>query len=458
MTGRRPISRRSMLALGAAALAGSGLSVRAGHASADTDVLATAVQAYIFGYPLVLMDASREAAAAHLPVNTIAHATALPTPDSTYVVRPNLDTLYSLAWLDLRKEPVLLSVPAMPDRYWLMQVLDMWTNSFQDPSSIDPRTTSAPYTYAVTGPTWNGSLPAGITPLPVATDTAWLIGRIQSKGAGDIPAVNEIQQQLRLSPLSTWSSAGPGATITGMQQLGGATKPPDIVAAMDAPTYFQRLCTIMADNPPAAEDAPALARFATLGITPGRYTATAPRALLDLAAELAKRQITTSFYSSILTGAENRWFTPEVIGVYGTDYLSRAAIAHTGLGANLPRDAIYLNTLGVATPTLRYRLHFPAGQTPPNNAFWSITAYTSGGYLVPNEAATYAVGSTTVHPNPDGSIDLAIQPTAPDASVPQGNWLPIPTQGQFTLTMRIYAPKPEALDGTWQPPALMPLL
>ncbi|MEV6279063.1 DUF1254 domain-containing protein [Nocardia sp. NPDC051832] len=454
MTGWRPLSRRSMLALSAAAAAGAGL---AGRAAADPgDQIAAAVQAYVFGYPLVLMDVTRAAAVQHLPVNRLANVAATPTPDSTYVVRPNLDTLYSQAWLDLRAEPVLLRVPAMADgRYWLMQVLDMWTNSEHDPSSIAPLG-HAPHTYAITGPGWTGSLPAGVTRLPMSTATAWLLGRIQVAGPDDLAAVQDIQQQLRLSPLSGWDAAGPGASIAALGNLGGP-RPPDVVAGMDAGAFFGRLCAVMGDNPPAAADAPMLARLASIGITPGRYTPTLPDGVLDRALEVAKAQIRTALLGQVLVGAENRWFTPEVVGVYGTDYLARATIAQVGLGANLRRDAIYLNTQAIAAgPLKRYRLHFAPGQLPPNDAFWSLTAYTGESYLVPNAAGIYAVGPGVVT-NPDGSVDLVVQAEDPGPAVPQGNWLPIPAAGMFSLTMRVYAPKPEALDGRWRPPALTPL-
>ncbi|MEV0247635.1 DUF1254 domain-containing protein [Nocardia sp. NPDC050712] len=454
MTDWRPLSRRSLLALSAAAAAGAGF---AGRAAADPgDPLAAAVQAFVFGYPLVLMDLTRAAATAQLPVNRLANVATPPTSDSTYVVRPNLDTLYSQAWLDLRAEPVLLQVPAVRDgRYWLMQVLDMWTNSEHDPSSSAPLG-AAPHTYAITGPDWTGSLPAGVVELPMRTATAWLLGRIQIEGPGGLAAVHDLQQQLRLSPLSGWGSAGPGTTIP---VLGGGPRPPDLVAAMDAGTFFQRLCAVMADNPPAAADTPALARFAAIGITPGRYTATVPDAVLDRALQLAKAQIRAGLLGQVLVGAQNRWFTPEVVGVYGTDYLARAVIAQVGLGANLRRDAIYLNTQALAAgPLQRYRLHFAPGQLPPNDAFWSLTAYTEDSYLVPNPAGIYALGGGGVVPNPDGSVDLAVQAEDPGPAVPQGNWLPTPASGGFSLTMRVYAPKPEALDGRWQPPALAPLL
>ncbi|MEU8900646.1 DUF1254 domain-containing protein [Nocardia sp. NPDC048505] len=452
---RRPISRRSLLAMSAAAVASAG---PAGRATAEpVDPFAAAVQAYVFGYPLVLMDLTRAASVARVPVNQLVNVAATPTPDSTYVVRPNLDTLYSQAWLDLRAEPVLLRMPAVPaGRYWLMQVLDMWTNSAHDPSSSAPLT-GAPHTYAITGPQWRGSLPHGVVELPMRTASAWLLGRVQVGGPADLAAVHEIQARMRLSPLSRWDTDAAGISVPAL--AGGGPRPPEVVASMDADTFFHRMCAVMGDNPPAPEDAPALRRFASIGITPGRYTPTVAGGVLDRALEAAKAQISATLLGQVLDGANNRWFAPKVVGVYGTDYLARAGIAQVGLGANLARDAVYLSTQALsAGPLRRYRLRFAPGQLPPNDAFWSLTAYTDESYLVPNPAGVYALGGDRVVTNPDGSVDLAVQAEDPGSAVPQGNWLPIPAAGRFSLTMRIYAPKPEVLDGRWQPPALTPQL
>ncbi|WP_228566872.1 DUF1214 domain-containing protein [Nocardia sp. SYP-A9097] len=133
----------------------------------------------------------------------------------------------------------------------------------------------------------------------------------------------------------------------------------------------------------------------------------------------------------------------------------------TGLGANLPQDALYPTVFGMAdengTPR-RFTITFPAGQLPPVDAFWSITAYDGDSFFVPNPANIYAVGhGIPPVPGPDGSVVFAIQSADPGPAVPQGNWLPIPASGKFSLTLRLYAPKPPAIDGTWQPPALTPV-
>ncbi|MFD6158010.1 DUF1254 domain-containing protein [Nocardia sp. NPDC060256] len=428
--------------------------------TAPSTAEAIAKDAYIFGFPLVLMDVTRAAAEATTPANRFQHAAALPTPARRDVVRLNLDTLYSTAWLDLRAEPMVLQVPVMDGgRYWLMQLLDAWTNTVHDPSSVRPQAKSgAPFTYAIVGPGWSGTLPDDVTPLPMPTPTVWLLGRIQVNGAGDLPAVHALQQQLQLVSLSDWTARRPAPAVPLAPQA-DSTPPAEQVAEMDARTFFDRLCAVLAINPPAPDDAPAMKRLATIGITPGGSVVGLSDIELSSAVATARQQIPV--YLDPKSVNENGWTFDPDIGTYGINYLQRAAVAWKGLGANLPRDAIYptlFATAGANGSTGRFRLHFPAGQTPPVDAFWSLTAYDADSYLMANPAGIYAIGhQIPVVPNPDGSIDLAVQRADPGPEVPPGNWLPIPESGQFSLTLRLYAPKDEAIQGRWQPPPLTPV-
>ena len=192
-------------------------------------------------------------------------------PDYTFtdVVSPNADTLYSFAWLDLAKEPMVLSVPEMGKRFYMMELMGAWTDVFASPGS---RTTgSGKGDFAIVGPGWKGTLPAGIKSLQSPTDVVWLIGRTQTNGKADFAAVHAIQDQYRLVPLSAWGKPSqPPADAPVVAELDVTTPPPAQVARMDAATFFGRLNQLMQDNPPAADDAPALARFAKLGIAPGK--------------------------------------------------------------------------------------------------------------------------------------------------------------------------------------------
>jgi hypothetical protein len=463
------LSRRTVFGLAAATMAGlaacgtssdNGYSTSATSAAENPKTVAT--DAYVFGYPLVLMDVTRVAAEQITPVNTFQHAAALPTPDRRDVVRLNLDTLYSTAWLDVSSEPIVLQVPAVEaGRYWLMQLLDAWTNAVHNPSSVRPQVKSGasapPYTYAITGPQWTGSLPDDVTQLSAPTPTVWLLGRIQVNGNADIPAVQAIQQQLKLVQLSAWTAGKDAPEPAGRTPTADSTVPPSKqVVDMDAATFFKRMCVVMAVNPPRVEDQPAMKRFAAIGIRPGGNVSGISAGDLTAAADTAKMQIPAYFNSQAIN--ENGWTFDPDIGAYGTNYSLRASVAWQGLGANLPQDAIYPTLFGSADVNgvpANFRLRFPPGQLPPVDAFWSLTAYGADGFLVPNPANIYSIGhQVPVVLNPDGSVDLAIQHTDPGASVPAGNWLPIPESGRFSLTMRLYAPKSVALDGQWKPPVL----
>ncbi|WP_433193725.1 DUF1254 domain-containing protein [Nocardia sp. CA-107356] len=459
------VSRRTVIGLAAA---GIGLAAcgKSGNTSESTSpatsdgVEAIAKDAYIFGYPLVLMDATRVAAETIAPANTFMHSVALPTPERREVVRDNLDTLYSTAWLDVSADPIVLQVPAMdPGRYWLMQMLDAWTNTVHNPSSIRPQVNSGgpPFTYIVTGPKWSGTVPDGMTRLSVPTPTVWLIGRIQVNGADDIPAVTALQQQLKMVPLGAWAKSKDAPSPSAQAPTGASeVAPPKQVLDMDAATFFTRMCAVMAVNPPPPEDEPAMKRFAAIGIRPSGSVHGVSTEQQAAAADAAKKEIAT--YTDPKTLNENGWRHNPEVGTYGINYPLRANVAWFGLGINLAQDAIYPSIFGNADRNgvpAKFRLHFPPGQLPPVDAFWSLTAYDADSYLVSNPANIYAIGhQVPVVADSDGSVDLAVQNEDPGASVPTGNWLPIPASGHFSLTMRLYAPKDVAIDGRWRPPVL----
>ncbi|MFD7844267.1 DUF1254 domain-containing protein [Nocardia sp. NPDC059764] len=469
MTVAKEVSRRSAVKIvGVVAAAAVGLTA-CGTSSDSTsnsttsaaagDIESVATDAYVFGYPLVLMDATRAGAA---PVNHFDHARTLPDAANRSIVRMNQDTLYSQAWLDLSSEPIVVQVPAMErGRYWLLQTMDAWTNVTHNPSSVRPQLksgkTDGPFTYAFTGPGFSGTLPDDITAMPMPTNMAWILGRVQVDGPADLDAVHAIQDQIKIAPLSAWQqnpgTSNPPATATPGSEAART------VADMNGHDFFAKLSTLTAANPPAAADADAMKRFASVGIKPGASVDTLPADKLDAAATAAKRGIST--YQNPQAKDENGWQFATNLGTYGTDYPQRANVALLGLGANLPEDAIY--PMYTSKPDQdngphRYRLHFAAGQLPPVDAFWSITAYAADGYFYDNPGSIYAVGHL-IPPtaNPDGSVDIAVQNAEPGADVPAGNWLPIPASGPFSLNFRLYAPKSQATNGDWQPPALTPV-
>ncbi|MFF2555948.1 DUF1254 domain-containing protein [Nocardia sp. NPDC058058] len=457
------MGRRSLL-IGAGALAVTTLGLAACGKSesssgttaskANEDDAAGAADAYVFGYPLVIMDVTRETSA---PANRFENSRTLPDAANRSLVRPNQDTLYSKAWLDLRAEPVVVQVPAMEaGRYWLMQVMDMWTNVAQNPSSVRPQVTSGaatgPFTYVFTPPGWTGTLPPELTRMALPTPQAWMLGRIEVNGAADLPAVHAVQDQLKIAPLSAWLR-DPGSSNPTAEAPAPAD-PVDIVAKMDGRTYFDRMNALMAIDAPAAADAPALQRFATIGIAPGGTADKLSAAQLNAAVTTGQQRVTD--YHDASTTTIKDWNFPGVAGRYGTNYDQRAYVARMGLGGNVPEDAIYPTYYGTADGAhSTFHIHFAPGQLPPVDAFWSITAYAADGFLIPNPAGVYSVGhQTPVTQNPDGSVDIIVQNAQPTPELAPANWLPIPQTGKFTLTLRLYAPKPTAIDHTWQPPTV----
>ncbi len=446
----------------AAAACGTSSNSAAGGSSASSssgasDPDAIAPDAFVFGYPLVLMDATRAAAA---PANRFSHAATIPSSAERIVVRLNQDTLYSQAWLDLSAEPVVVQVPDMGSRYWLLPVLDAWTNVVHNPSSVRPQQKSGaprgPFTYAFTGPSWKGTLPDDVTAMPVPTDMAWILGRVQVNGEQDLPAVHAIQAQIKIAPLSAWTRT-PGTSNPPATAPTGA-EPVKTVAGLSGTAFFAKLDALMAANPPAPADASALARFATVGIKPGGSGAALPADRLDAAVQAAKKRL--AGYKSPTAKFENGWGFDIETGRYGTNYLQRAFIARIGLGANLPEDSLYPTFFGQADSggkPQKFLIRFAPGQLPPVDAFWSITAYDAQSFFYPNPDDIFSVGHQTPPlANPDGSVDIYVSNGRPDQKYVAANWLPIPASGQFSLTLRLYAPKPSASNGAWQPPAVQP--
>lgn len=426
-----------------------------------------AADAYVFGYPLVLMEITKKVltntpqpAEKAAPLNQFAHIAAFPRPEDREVVRPNVDTLYSFAWLDLSREPVILHLPEMKGRYYLMQMMDAWTNVF---ASIGTRTTGEQEgNFAVVGPKWSGALPAGVKKLQSPTNSVWIIGRTLTRGPADYAAVHAIQAQYTLTPLSAWDKkylppAGKVDPTVDMQ-----TPPVQQVAQMSAATFFQTLAAAMKANPPFPPDTPAMKKFVALGLAPGK----------DFNPAKLKPAVALALEAGVLTGREeikakalkigvinNGWQIPQSpMGAYSTDYEQRATVAFFGLGANLREDAVYptayLDQAGQQlTGKQRYVLHFDKEQLPPVKAFWSLTMYDKDNFLAANPLGRYALGDRDpLKYNADGSLDLYLQNQSPGPDQ-EANWLPAPAD-DFNVSLRLYWPKQAVLDGAWTPPPI----
>ena len=439
-------------------------------APSETEARNLGVEAYVYGYPLITMEMTRRVVTnvaaptgAHAPMGQLANLREYPNASFRDVTAPNADTLYSSAFLDLSNGPYVLSLPDEAGRYYLMPMLSGWTDVFQVPGK---RTTGTkPQTYAITGPGWKGTLPAGVKQLKSPTAMVWLLGRTYCTGTPeDYRAVHALQDQYKLVPLSAYGK--PYTPPAGKVDPSIDTKTPvrDQVNRMPAAEYFGLLATLMKDNPPAKADAPMVAKMKRLGIEPGKAF---DAAKLDPAVAKGLEDVPKLGFEKIMAhfkkaGTDkNGWIFTTRAGTYGTDYLQRALITAIGLGANRPEDAVYptseLGTDGKPYDgAMTYKLTFPRGQTPPANAFWSLTMYNGDYFFVDNPLNRYTLSSrSALKANADGSTDLYIQKDSPGPDK-ESNWLPAPP-GRFILMLRLYWPReknPSILDGTWVPPAV----
>ena len=439
-------------------------------APSETEARNLGVEAYVYGYPLITMEVTRRVVTnvaaptgAHAPMGQLANLREYPNASFRDVTAPNADTLYSSAFIDLSNGPYVLSLPDEAGRYYLMPMLSGWTDVFQVPGK---RTTGTkPQTYAITGPGWKGTLPAGVKQLKSPTAMVWLLGRTYCTGTPeDYRAVHALQDQYKLVPLSAYGK--PYTPPAGKVDPSIDTKTPvrDQVNRMPAAEYFGLLATLMKDNPPAKADAPMVAKMKRLGIEPGKAF---DAAKLDPAVAKGLEDVPKLGFEKIMAhfkkaGTDkNGWIFTTRAGTYGTDYLQRALITAIGLGANRPEDAVYptseLGTDGKPYDgAMTYTLTFPRGQMPPANAFWSLTMYNGDYFFVDNPLNRYTLSSrSTLKANADGSTDLYIQKDSPGPDK-ESNWLPAPP-GRFILMLRLYWPRekdPSVLDGTWVPPAV----
>jgi len=442
-------------------------------AAREKEALEIATDAYVYGYPLVTMEMTRRVMTnvarpqgTRAPMGQLIRLRSYPTAKFRDVTAPNADTLYTTTFLDVSKEPWVLSLPDMKGRYALFPMLSGWTDVFQVPGK---RTTGTKaQKYAITGPGWKGKLPAGVAEVKSPTGMVWLLGRIYCAGTPqDYKAVHALQDKVAVAPLRAhgkrWTPP-PGKVDPAIDMKRPVR---DQVDALDAASYFRLLAALMKENPPAAADAPMVATLAKIGIVPGedldvsKLDPAVARGL-EGAPKAAQERIAAYLRGSVAAGdasLQNGWLFSTKTGLYGTSYLQRALITAIGLGANRPQDAIYPTSGEDADGkpydgSSRYVMHFEKGKLPPATAFWSLTMYDDQYFFVDNKLNRYNVSSRSkLKPNKDGSVDVWIQRSSPGKGR-ESNWLPAPP-GRFVLMLRLYWPRekpPSLLGGTWVVP------
>lgn len=441
------------------------------NAISDEKVIEIATKAYVFGYPMILMDYTQKGSinvvqptSVYAPINQLGHFREFPDDKFTAVVKPNVDTYYSNAWFDLKNEPIVFSVPAT-DRYYLLPLYDAYSNVFSVPG---PRTTGTEaHTFLLTGPFWNGKVPEGMTEIKSPTNSAWLIGRTQVNSNEDgATVVATFQDGMKVDLLSKYGTeykTAKGVVLEDSKKI----IPVENTRALSIEDFFTKLAQLMIHNPPAEADSSMIADMKSIGIVAGQKFSTEGMsdeliAKLKIIPEKEHQIWISKAIGKMDAGVPivNNWIvTVEGMGSYGTDYEFRAFIAFIGLGANLVGDAVYpMTTKDMEGNQIigenKYVLHFDKNQIPPVNAFWSLTAYNSKDFLIGNSINRFALGDRdNLKYNDDGSLDIYIQNSDPKGDK-TSNWLPSTQEGLTSLTLRLYWPKESVLDGTWIVPAV----
>lgn len=443
-------------------------------AAAASEEAQLLMDAYVYGYSLITTEVTRvqmtnvaaNTGALRGPMGQFINVPRYPPADYRGVSAPNADTLYSAAWIDLGSGPVVFSHPDMGSRFFLFPMYSLWMPVIASPGA---RTTGGrAANILLTPPGWSGQLPAGMTEIKSPTRYFLILGRTFADGSdADYAAVNALQAQYKLTPLSAWGTnfvfqappvdPNPGFSMT--------DKPQSVILGMSAQEYFTRMARLMGGAaPPAPEDGPMLARLARIGIVPGQDF---DASKLSPAGREALKDLPQRALASIgahrggLGAMVNGWVITKGLGRYGKDYMTRAVVAAFGWPANLGEDAVYpfteIDSEGKPlTGANKYTLTFAAGQAPPVNGFWSITMYEidQGWWFVPNRLNKFTVSPrNNLKPNADGSVTLYFQNESPGADK-ENNWLPAP-KGAFIPMLRMYWPRetaPSILDGSWAPP------
>ena len=411
----------------------------------DEEATKIAIEAYLYASAIVQMEVHRrvltnqeasDGKQMRGPMNQFTHLRNFPDASVREVVGPNFDTIYSWLWYDVSDEPLVISLPESTRHYYLMPILDAWTDVFASPGT---RTTGpGAFTFALVGPDWRGTLPEGVEKIQSPTSFGWLSGRTRASRK-TVSEANAFQDQLQAVPLSRWGQpytppAGPVDPDIVMD-----IPPAQQVRAMDATTFWKLFGELWQANPPHNFDYPILHRMARLG--------------------LETSQPIDDYWANPARIRNGWWFDLQPLGYWGSFYLMRATVAWWAIGANIPEDALY--PLGMIDDTgqpldsaYNYVLHFAEGELPPVDGFWSLSMYGADFFFVDNMLNRYAIGDrmSDLQYDDDGSLMIYIQHASPGADK-EPNWLPAPKEG-FYVILRVYLPHEEVLSLEYKLPPI----
>ncbi len=478
------LNRRELLRTGCLLAGASLASPLLAFASTDEQqAYQAARKIYLYGWPLLMSEATSRIGTnvpaptpkGYAPFNQLGRMVSTVKAGFRDVVTVNTEVLFGSAFLDLRKEPMILSVPDMGARYWIAQMQDWWSENLDSAGSR--LTGNQAQSIAIVGPGWQGSLPAGMIVRRSATNNLWLLPRLRvnPQSQADVQQAREKLEQFRLVPLSAYGKPDWTPVVDVPPRPPFAMAAPVVqLLSLQGERFYQELAQAMLANSPHAGDAAMLEAMAAIGMTPGQaYDPAIQSQAVRQALALAVRDGTADLKKSANAGWSpkrvNGWALPAmqgdaVPGRFGTDYDLRAVIAYAAFAVNQPEDAIYPNLRVDAhgaplTGNRRYVLRFSAEQIPQVKApgFWSLTLYDGEQFLVANPLDRYALaGDSPLQLQPDGSLELYVQADDPGPER-RSNWLPAPTQGAFNLTLRVYMPTDAMLAGHWSPPLASPV-
>jgi len=394
----------------------------------------------------------------YAPINHFWHATHLADAKYRGGGTPNNDAIYSIAWVNVGEEPIILSHPDMADRHFSFHCTSFTSDNFAVVSQRE--TGGAEGRFAIVNKDFKGELPEGVKALPTAT-TPWflLIARTTVNGPHDLPNVLALQKQYRLTPLSYWGK--PEKTLPTSRDIWAPFKPKN-----DPLANWKTINRAMTENPPPGSESALAKLLAEVNLGPGQNVDA-----LDEDSKTGLARAAKDAHKMIIQARADKPGGTRVNGWRrSSDYAGREGLAghylirgvmqsFTGITTNYPEEGRYFglarNKEGdyLDAGKASYRLTFPAGAEPPVDAFWSLSLYGLDTNLVDNPLNRYSLGDRSpLQRNSDGSLTLYIQHKSPGNNK-ESNWLPAPN-GPFALTLRCYRPQAAILNGEWQPPAV----